>query len=132
MLYEHHCRDCELDWEENYGLHDPVSTTCPECGSINMYRCVTTSGAIHFKGAGWASDGYYKNAPLDSHKGRLKLYDRKEDYLREAKGEAREITRRKLMRQNEVIKKTLGHGAVIKETEAENKMKKAEEKASAV
>jgi putative FmdB family regulatory protein len=127
--YEHHCRVCELDWEEDYGLSDPVSDTCPECGSQDMYRCVTTSGAIHFKGAGWSEDGYYKNAALDTHKGRLKLYDRKEDYNREAKGEAREITKRKLMQQNEVIKRTLGHSSVIKEAEAERKIKKAEDKA---
>lgn len=129
MIYEHCCRDCGLEWEEEYKLTDPVSDTCPECGSQDMYRCVTTSGSIHFKGAGWASDGYYKNAPLDSHKGRLKLYDRKEDYQREAVGEAKEKEKRKLIRQNEVIKRTLGHGAVIKEAEAEKKIKKAADKA---
>jgi len=97
-----------------------------------MYRCVTTSGSIHFKGVGWSFDGYYKDAPLDTHKGRLKLYDRKEDFEREARGEAEENTRRKLMRQNESIKRTLGHKATIGEAEADKKIKAAGEKAAKV
>jgi len=128
MQYEHHCNTCHLDWLEDYGLNEPSPTTCPECRSEDMYRCVTTSGAFILKGSGWARDGYYHNQALDSHKGRLKLYDRKEDYLREHKGEAAEIARRKLMRQNESIKRTLGFDSQIKEAEAEKKIKKARDK----
>jgi len=130
MRYEHHCRTCHLDWEEEYKLSESSQRACPECRSDDTYRAVTSSGAIVFKGAGWSSDGYYKNAALDSHKGRLKLYDRKEDYLREAKGEAKEVARRKLMKQNEVIKRTLGYDSQIKEHEADKKIKKATDKAA--
>lgn len=131
MRYEHHCRTCDLDWEEDYKLTDPVPETCPECASTDIYRAVTSSGAIVFKGAGWSDDGYYKNQALDSHGKRLKLYDRREDFVRESKGEAREITRRKLMKQNESIKRTLGYDAQITEKEADRKIRKAEEKSVA-
>ncbi len=120
---------CDLDWEEEYGLNDPKPKMCPECASEEIYRAVTSSGAVVFKGAGWSSDGYYKNSSLDKFGKSIKLYDRKEDHDREAKGEAREKTRRKLMAQNESIKRTLGYDAKINEAEANRKIKKAVEKA---
>lgn len=129
MIYEHHCRSCGLYWLEEYSLKDLPPDTCPECESNDVFRCVTDSGVIHFKGAGWSPDGYYKNAPLDAWKGRLKLYDREEDYRREKVGEAVEAEKRKLKRQDRIAKRILGYDSRVTEAEAERKIKKAKEKA---
>ena len=128
MRYEHHCRACDLRWAEEYSIHDDPPSSCPECRSADCYRMMGTPAFV-LKGAGWASDGYYKNAPLDAWKGRIKLYDRKEDYDRETEGEARLKEKNKLKAQNEAIKRTLGYDAQIREREASVKIDKAVKKA---
>lgn len=127
-IYEHHCRDCDLDWLEQYSVHDDPPDTCPECESNDVYRCVTDSGAVFFKGPGWSPDGYYKHAALDKYKGTgIKVYDRKEDHDREVAGQAREAELRKLKRLDEAAKRTLGPDAGVTQAEADAKVKAAGE-----
>jgi putative FmdB family regulatory protein len=72
--YEHHCNACDLDWLEDYSFTDDPPTSCPECESEDMYRCVTTSGAIIFKGGGWSPEGYNKHTAYDKYgKGNIKI-----------------------------------------------------------
>lgn len=127
--YEHACRACKGGWFESYSIHDTPPKVCPECGSEEVFRVLGTPAFV-LKGSGWAYDGYHKNAPLEeAWKGRLKLYDNKEDYVRERVGEAKELERRKLKKQNEVIKRTLNYDSRITESEAERKIRAAGEKA---
>lgn len=126
--YDHKCRYCRIVWQEEYSVHDEPPQYCPECKSPDVYRMIGAP-AFQLKGSGWASDGYYKHAPLDSWKGRIKLYDRKEDYQREAEGEAKERKRKMLKAQNEVIKRTIGPDDVIREKEATRKIEEAGKKA---
>lgn len=127
-MYEHHCRDCDLDWLEQYGINDDPPDTCPECESTDVYRCVTTSGAIHFKGAGWSPDGYSKDRALEKYKNTgIKVYDRKEDHDREVKGQAEQRELARLKRMDEAAKKTLGPDAGVTQAEADRKIKKAGE-----
>jgi putative FmdB family regulatory protein len=126
--YEHQCRKCSFSWEETYKSDEPIPDSCPDCGAKEVFRCVSAP-AFHLKGPGWALDGYSKMANIQSLKGRLKIYDHHEDYFRESVGEAKEKKKRMLMKQNEVIKRTLGPDAVIKEKEANVKIDKAAKKA---
>ena len=130
ITYEHECRACGLNWLEEYGIHDDPPDTCPECESADVYRCVTTSGAVHFKGAGWSPEGYSKTKPLEKYKGRLKLYDRKEDLKREMRGEAEAVELAKLKRQNEAAKRHLGPDAAVTQAEADRKIRKAGDEAT--
>lgn len=126
MQYEHHCRNCDLDWLEEYSMHDDPPTTCPVCTSKDIYRCVTTSGAVIFKGGGWSPQGYYNYNNYDTLKEtghKVELYDRKEDLERVQKGERREAELRKLKRQNEIAKRTLGPDAAITQKEADKVLK---------
>jgi putative FmdB family regulatory protein len=127
--YEHECRTCGLRWAEEYSVHDAPPGDCPECRSTDVYRTVGAPAFI-LQGSGWASDGYYRHQPLDdAWKGRIKLYDRKEDYIRESVGEAKELKKRELVAQNKVIKRTLGYNARITQDEADRKIAAAGEKA---
>lgn len=126
MIFEHHCRACDLDWLEEYSVKDNPPETCPECRSTDVYRCVTTAGAIIFKGGGWSPDGYYNYKNYDTLKEtghKVKLYDRKEDLDREMQGEKREAELKKLKRQNEVAKRTMGPDAGITQKEADKVLK---------
>lgn len=130
-LYEHRCRECSLEWLEEYSLEDfekNAELTCPECESEDTFRCVTTSACIHFKGSGWSPDGYSKENPLGTWGNQLKVYDRKEDHDREAAGQERVRVKKRMKKQNEAIKKTMGVDATIGEAEAERKMSAAVDK----
>ncbi len=130
--YEHHCRECNLYWEEEYSTKDLPPDTCPQCEGLDVYRCVSDAGAIHFKGAGWSPDGYYKNKSYDIHKAQgkdIKLYDRKEDIDRDMRGEAMVREKKRLLKQNEAAKRHLGPDAAVTASEAETKIKAAGEKA---
>jgi putative FmdB family regulatory protein len=125
-VYEHHCRACDLDWLEEYSVNDDPPTDCVECGSTDMYRCVTTSGAIQFKGPGWSPDGYSKDRALEKYKNQgIKIYDRREDHDREVKGQAEAAELRRLKRLDQAAKKAFGPDAGVSQNEAEAKMKKA-------
>ena len=127
-MYEHHCRSCDLDWLENYSFNDDPPDTCPECESNDVYRCVTTSGAIIFKGGGWSPEGYNKESYLDKYKNQnIKVYDRKEDHDREVKGEAEAAELRKQKHLDRVSKKVFGPDAGVTQAEADKAIKKAGE-----
>jgi putative FmdB family regulatory protein len=131
-IYRHTCRACELDWDEEYSIHADVPADCPDCGSDDLYRNVTTAGAIHFKGGGWSPDGYYKNHAYDSHvaEGKsVKLYDRKEDIDRDMRGEAMVRERRRLKAVDTAAKRHLGPDSALTQKEADVKIKAAGEKA---
>ena len=105
--------------------------TCPECEGDDVYRCVTDSGAVHFKGGGWSPDGYYRYNTYDVHEKqgkKITLYDRKEDIEREMKGEVAEKEKRKLKRINEAAKRHLGPDAAVTQKEADRKIKEAVDK----
>ena len=132
--YEHHCNDCDLDWLEDYKITDDPPDTCPECEGTDVYRCVTTSGAVHFKGGGWSPDNYYNYQAYDAHKAQgksVKLYDRKEDIERDMRGEAALREKAKLKRINEAAKRHLGPDAAVTEKEADKKIKDAVDKVKA-
>lgn len=130
--YEHTCRTCSIEWEEDYGVNDDPPTDCPECGSTDVYRNVTTSGAVHFKGAGWSPDGYYKNGAYDKHKAEgksVKLYDRKEDIDRDMRGEAEQAEKQRLLKVDRAARKHMSPDAGLTQAEADVKIKAAGEKA---
>ena len=128
--YEHTCRACDLEWAEMYSIKDDPPDTCPECKSNDVYRHVTTSGAVIFKGGGWSPQGYSKETAYEKYgKKHIKLYDRKEDCDREIRGEAEEIEKRKLKHEDRVAKKVLGPDAGVTQYEAEKRIKKAGEDA---
>ena len=128
MQYEHHCYACDLYWIEEYPLADfdkNKHLTCPECSSNGTHRCVTDSAAVHFIGPGWSPDGYYKSQALDRYKDTgVKVYDRKEDHDRDVAGQTREAELKRLKRENEIAKKTMGPDAAITEAEAERRISK--------
>lgn len=133
MQYEFQCRECSEEWVEEYKLEKCPrgGLRCPVCDSEDTFRCVTTSGAVIFKGAGWSPDGYYKNMAYDAHKAQGKsvtLYDRKEDILRDMRGEAGVQEKRKLLKQNEAAKRHLGPDSALTQEEADKKIKAAVER----
>lgn len=130
MLYEHSCRECDLTWAEHYSIHDDPPTDCPECGSEDVYRHVTTAGCIIFKGGGWSPEGYNKEGYLDKYKDHgVKVYDRKEDHDREVKGEAEAAELAKQKRLDRASKRAFGPDAGVTQGEAEAAIKKAGQEA---
>jgi len=137
--YRHSCRDCDVEWDEQYSVGEcsrlmeaGENLACPECESTDTYRQVTDSGAVHFKGAGWSPDGYYKNGAYDTHKEQgksVKLYDRKEDIDRDMRGEAELAERARLKRVDEAARRHIGPDAGLTQSEADTKIKAAGEKA---
>ena len=127
-LYEHQCRTCKLEWGEHYGLDDKPPASCPECKSPDVFRCVTTAGAVHFKGAGWSPDGYNKYRAYDAYgKGGVKIYDRKEDHDREVKGEAEASELAKQKHLDRVSKRAFGPDAGVTQDKADAAIKRAGE-----
>lgn len=55
-IYEYQCRECGEVSEEIQKFSDPPLETCNTCGG-KLERCMGAP-AIHFKGGGWANDGY--------------------------------------------------------------------------
>jgi len=129
-VYEHHCRDCDVEWLEEYSLATYEfyvgrgrNVTCVGCESHNTYRCVTTSGAIQFKGPGWSPDGYSKDTALEKYKDTgIKIYDRREDHDREVKGQAEAAELARLKRLDAAGKKFLGSDAGVTQREADAKV----------
>ena len=132
-VYEHHCRACETEWLEEYSIAtfdfykaEGRNVTCVKCESDDTYRCVTTSGAIQFKGPGWSPDGYSKDRSLEKYKDQgIEIYDRREDHDRVVKGQAEAAELRRLKRLDEAAKKTLGADAGVTQSEADAKVKAA-------
>jgi putative FmdB family regulatory protein len=130
--YRHTCRACEIDWDEIYSIHDEPPTECPECGSDDVYRNVTTSGAVHFKGSGWSPDGYYNYNAYDKHKAEgksVKLYDRKEDLDRDMRGEAEHHEKQRLLKVDRAARRHMSPDAGLTQAEADKKIKAAGDKA---
>lgn len=137
-IYEHNCRQCNIEWEEEYSLDvfeayriAGKNLACPKCKSRNTYRSVTTSGAVHFKGAGWSPDGYYKNQAYDTHKAEgksVQLYDRKEDIERDLKGEAAVREKGKLKKEDAAARRHLSPDAGLTQDEADKRIQAAVDK----
>ena len=127
-IYRHTCRACELDWDENYSVKDEPPTNCPECDSTDVYRNVTTSGAVFFKGGGWSPEGYNKHGAYDNYDN-VKLYDRKEDIDRDMRGEAKQRELRKLKHLDKTAKRAFGPDAALTQNQADKAIKKAGEDA---
>ena len=124
-VYEHECRTCRLLWEEVYKITDDPPEVCPECGSSEVYRTIGSTGFI-LNGSGWARDGYYRYKAYDKWgKGKIEVFDKKEDHDRVVRGEAEQAELKKLKRLDEVSRKTLGQEAGVTQAEAEKKIKKA-------
>jgi len=130
--YVHECRDCSHVWELSYGLMDDIPASCPKCASTTIFRHVTTSGAVHFKGHGWSPTGYSKFSAYEKLKKQgqqVTRYDTKEDHDREAKGEAEAAELKRLKKLDAAAKRTLGRDAGLSQAEADRKVKKAGEDA---
>jgi predicted nucleic acid-binding Zn ribbon protein len=140
-IYRHTCRDCELDWDEDYSLAEfddykarGVSLSCPDCKSVDTYRNVTTSKCVIFKGGGvgWCDDGYYNYGAYDKHKAEgksVKLYDRKEDIDREMRGEAELAEKNRLKKVDAAARRHMSPDAGLTQAEADVKIKAAGQKA---
>lgn len=130
-LYEHHCRACEKDWREYHTLEDFEAARtigCPKCESNDTYICVTTSGAVHFKGGGWSPQGYSKDTAYEQWgSDNVTVYDRKEDCERVMKGEAKEAEHRKLKRLDKAAKRHLGPDAALTQEQADKAITRAGE-----
>ena len=137
-VYEHECRACNKDWLEDYSLATfdwlkklDVTLTCVHCGSNDTYRCVTDSGAVHFKGAGWSPDGYSKDQAyqqLQKEGKDVTIYERKEDLERVMKGEKAVATKARLKREDELAKKYIGADAAMTQAKADKRIKDAVDK----
>lgn len=137
-VYEHECRSCEQSWLEDYDLakcewlmEHKVNLPCVHCESNDTYRCVTDSGAVHFKGAGWSPDGYSKDQAYEQLKKEGKdvtIYERKEDLERVMKGEKAVATKARLKREDELAKKYLGADAALTQDKADKRIKDAVDK----
>jgi len=55
-IYEYRCLNCGSSSEAIQKFSDPPLETCDIC-SGKLERCLDAP-AVHFKGGGWASDGY--------------------------------------------------------------------------
>jgi putative FmdB family regulatory protein len=128
--YEHQCRDCDLEWLEFHRLEDFDAArhiSCPDCEKEDTFICVTTSGAIQFKGGGWSPQGYNKHTAYDQWgKDNLELFDRKEDCERVMKGEAKQAEARRLKRLDRAAKRHFGGDAGLTQADADKALAKAE------
>jgi len=137
MIYEHECRDCNLEWQEEYSLEtfDVLKAreketgegiSCPDCESTNTFRHVNYI-PVHFKGGGWSPQGYYQYEAYDTLQAqgkKITLYDRKEDLDRVMEGEKRQRIIRRMKREDEIAKRTLGPDAAFTEKRAEKALAK--------
>lgn len=132
ITYVHDCRDCNIEWEEEYGLNDLPPDQCPNCGSEDIYRCVTQSSCVIFKGAGWSPTGYSKKPKQEklAREGRYQEFESKEDLARVMRGEAEQNELQKMKDLNEVAKKTLGPDHAVTQREADEKVKQAGDEAT--
>jgi len=55
-IYSYQCSDCGYEHEEIQKFSDPPLEVCPECGG--RLEKQMSAPSLHFKGKGWASDGY--------------------------------------------------------------------------
>jgi len=124
MRYEHTCRACELDWAEDYSIHDDPPTDCPECESTDVYRHCTSSGTVIFTGGGWSPEGYNKHTCYDQYDN-VKVYDRKEDHDRDVRGEAEVAELRKQKKLDVASRRAFGPDTGVKQSEADAADKKA-------
>ena len=58
-IYVYACEACGAEEEHIQKLSDPPMTVCDACGESKLKKQLTTANP-HFKGVGWASDGYGK------------------------------------------------------------------------
>ena len=140
-VYQHTCRDCEQDWEEEYSLvvfdwfkANGKNVDCPLCDGVNTFRHVTTSGAVIFTpgGVGWADNGYYQFGAYDAHKAQgksVKRYDRKADLDRDIRGEAEQAELGRLKKVDAAARRNLSPDAGLTQPEAEASIKAAGQKA---
>lgn len=137
-VYDHECRSCETAWQEEYSLEvydwfkmNNKNVDCPNCDGTDTYRCVTDSGAVHFKGAGWSPDGYSKDQAyeqLQKEGKNVTIYDRKEDLERDMKGEKALAVKARLKKEDELAKKYLGADAALTQDKADKRIKAAVDK----
>jgi putative FmdB family regulatory protein len=57
-LYEYRCDECSHQFERLVRAQG-TETTCPECGSKQVTKLISSGGFI-LKGDGWFKDGYSK------------------------------------------------------------------------
>jgi predicted nucleic acid-binding Zn ribbon protein len=128
IIYVHECRDCGHIWELTYSLVDETPSICPVCLENDVFRHVTISGAVKFKGAGWSPTGYSKFTAYEKLKAKgqsVTLYDSKEEHDRVSKGEAEVFEKKRLKKLDRISKRTLGVDAGVTQKEADVKIKKA-------
>jgi len=59
-IYEYRCSSCGFQKEYLRKVHDPLLSSCPECGKASFEKMLTAAG-FQLKGSGWyASD--FKNS----------------------------------------------------------------------
>lgn len=140
-IYAHQCRTCDFEWQETYSLktydwfkENNRNLSCPDCEGDDTYRCVTDSGVVVFKGAGWSPDGYYKNHAYDQHvkEGKsVTIYDRREDLQRVMKGEKAEAMKARLKKEDRLAKRHIGPDAAMTQAQADKRIKAAVDKVKA-
>lgn len=59
-IYVYKCDKCETVTEEIQKMSDPPLTVCEVEGCDGTLHKQLTTASPHFKGSGWASDGYGK------------------------------------------------------------------------
>lgn len=50
--YPHTCLNCSHEWEEEYGMNDPIPTKCPNCGAEGQVKrlIAMVSGRVEVQG----------------------------------------------------------------------------------
>lgn len=56
--YRYLCSKCGHTFDELQDLKDKTLTYCVKCDADTLEKVITGSQGIHFKGGGWAADGY--------------------------------------------------------------------------
>jgi hypothetical protein len=107
---------------------DETPSICPLCLESDVFRHVTVSGAVQFKGHGWSPTGYSKFTAYEKLKAQGKgvtIYENKEEHDRITKGEAMAVEEKKLKKLDRISKKTLGADSGVTQKEADVKIEKA-------
>jgi putative FmdB family regulatory protein len=56
--YEYRCAACGHDFERFQKINDPPVRTCPECGSKDVEKQISSGAGLLFKGPGFYATDY--------------------------------------------------------------------------
>jgi len=64
-IYDYSCQKCNHEFEADQKITEDPLTECPNCGSDQAKRFISSSSTFILKGGGWYSDGYASSNKKD-------------------------------------------------------------------